>query len=328
MGDTLDRVTDSPDVTVVIPTRNRRAVLMKTLASALAQEDVGLEVVVVDDGSSDDTAASLGALDDPRVRLVRRESTPGVARARNAGIAAARGRWVAFLDDDDLWSPGKLREQLAAASVTGADFAYTAAVFVTPELEPIRVRAAPDPPDLLERFPYVNPIPAGGSTVIARTALLDRLEGFDERLAQLADWDLWWRLVEAGTAAACDEPLVAYVQHPGSMLLTDRRDVLRERDYLDAKHRVSEEARRHPDRIWFWRWAAEGAVRAGRRGKAANLFLRGALAHRSGLDVRLALSTIVRGTPQRSKDGREEDRGLERTPEWLGRYRPPAAIAR
>jgi glycosyltransferase involved in cell wall biosynthesis len=326
MADTLDRVRDTPEVTVVIPTRNRRPVLMRTLASALAQEEVDLEAVVVDDGSSDDTAAAVRGHDDPRVTLVRREPSSGVAATRNAGIAAAHGRWVAFLDDDDLWSPRKLRMQLEVAYAAKADFAYTAAVFVTPELDPIRVRSAPDPAKLLERLPYVNPVPAGGSTVIVRTELVRELEGFDERLSQLADWDLWWQLAEVGTAAACDEPLVAYVVHPGSMLSTDRRDVLRERDYLDSKHGVGEEARRHPDRIWFWRWAAEGAVRAGHRGKAASLFLRGALAHRSGLDVRLALGTLVRGSPE--KDGQQADRRLERTPAWLERYRSSAAVSR
>ena len=318
MRDTLDRVTDPPEVTVVIPTRNRRTVLMRTLASALAQEDVDVEVVVVDDGSSDGSDAAVRELEDPRVRVVRRDSATGVAAARNAGITAARGEWVAFLDDDDLWSPHKLRRQLDAAR--GADFAYTAAVFVTPGLAPIRVRSAPDPAELLERFPYTNPVAAGGSTVIARTELLRRLGGFDERLFQLCDWDLWWRLAEAGSGAACDEPLVAYVIHSGSMRLTDRRDVLRERDYLDEKHHVSERQRRHPDRIWFWRWAAEGAVRAGRRWKAAGLFMRGAIAHRSGQDVRLALGTLAHGDPDRGQG----DRGLERTPEWLGGHAPMA----
>jgi glycosyltransferase involved in cell wall biosynthesis len=311
---------------VVIPTRNRRTVLMRTLASALAQEEVEFETVVVDDGSSDVTAAAVRGLEDPRVSLVRHESATGVAAARNTGIAAARGDWVAFLDDDDLWSPRKLRSQLDVALPASADFAYAAAVFVTPELEPIRVWSAPAPPELLERFTYMNPVPAGGSNVIVRTELVRELGGFDERLFQLADWDLWWRLAEAGNAATCEEPLVAYVVHPGSMLLTDRRDVLRERDYLDSKHRVSQEVRRHPDRIWFWRWAAEGAVRAGRRWKAAGLYLRGALAHRSELDLRLAASTLVRGSPERSKQLAQADSRLE-SPDWLRQYRSPASVA-
>jgi glycosyltransferase involved in cell wall biosynthesis len=320
-------VRDEPDVTVVIPTRNRRRMLTRTLGSALAQEDVEFDVVVVDDGSTDDTGEALRGIADPRLSTVTRDAAHGVAAARNAGIAAARGEWVAFLDDDDLWSPHKLRAQLDAAVAKGADFVYTSAVFVTPELDPIRLRAAPEPAGLLERFPFVNPVPAGGSTVIARANLVREVNGFDEQLEQLADWDMWWRLAEAGTAAACDEPLVAYVLHPASMLLTDRRDVLRERDYLDTKHNVPESARRHPDRIWFWRWAAEGAVRAGRRGKAASLFMRGALAHRSTLDIRLALSTLVRGRPERSKDGQGAERGAS-VPEWLERYRSGTPVAR
>ncbi|MBV8991348.1 MAG: glycosyltransferase family 2 protein, partial [Solirubrobacterales bacterium] len=87
----------------MIPTRNRWPFLSHTLASALAQESVSLEVVVVDDGSDDQTPERLPAVGDPRVRVFRHERGLGVARARNKGIEEARGAWIAFLDDDDTW---------------------------------------------------------------------------------------------------------------------------------------------------------------------------------------------------------------------------------
>jgi glycosyltransferase involved in cell wall biosynthesis len=88
-------------VSVVIPTRDRWPLLADTLASALAQEGVGLEVVIVDDGSASTMPVGT-TFDDPRVRTVRNEVSLGVARARNRGIEAARGEWVALLDDDDV----------------------------------------------------------------------------------------------------------------------------------------------------------------------------------------------------------------------------------
>ena len=88
--------------------------------SALAQRDVDVEVVVVDDGSDEDGRRALEALTDSRVRVVRHATREGQSRARNTGIEAARGEWIAFLDDDDLWSPDKLREQLDAAAVADA----------------------------------------------------------------------------------------------------------------------------------------------------------------------------------------------------------------
>src|SRR5688572_3616095 len=105
-----------PDVSVVIPTRNRWELLSTgALPSALAQEGVEVEVHVIDEGSSDATSQELERLNEPRVHVIRHDRPHGVAQARNAGIAAARGQWVAFLDDDDIWAPQKLRRQIDTA---------------------------------------------------------------------------------------------------------------------------------------------------------------------------------------------------------------------
>jgi glycosyltransferase involved in cell wall biosynthesis len=103
------------DVTVVIPTRDRLASLLATLAGVWRQSDVQLEVVIVDDGSRPEVAAEYEGLCSDRVRVLRNAESRGPGAARNAGIAIARGQWVAFLDDDDLWAPSKLRRQLDAA---------------------------------------------------------------------------------------------------------------------------------------------------------------------------------------------------------------------
>lgn len=96
-----------PLVSVVIPTRNRLTLLAQTLHTVLAQQ-VELEVIVVDEGSSDLTPGWLASRGDPRVRTIRHDEPRGLPAARNAGAALARGRWVAFVDEDDLWLPDKL----------------------------------------------------------------------------------------------------------------------------------------------------------------------------------------------------------------------------
>src|SRR4051794_32636077 len=103
-------------VTVVIPTHDRAALVPRAVRSALAQRDVELEVIVVDDGSRDATREVLGALaaDGANVTVVRHDAPRGVATARNAGVERAAKPWVAFLDDDDVWAPTKLACQLAA----------------------------------------------------------------------------------------------------------------------------------------------------------------------------------------------------------------------
>ena len=117
-------------VSVVIPTRDRSHIVVDTVRLTLGQRHVELEVIVVDDGSRDATAEALEALGDPRVTVLRNASSRGVAGARNRGIERAAHPWIAFLDDDDRWSPDKLRVQLDRAQAEDADFVYTAGLAV------------------------------------------------------------------------------------------------------------------------------------------------------------------------------------------------------
>jgi glycosyltransferase involved in cell wall biosynthesis len=269
----------SVEATVVIPTKDRWPVLSTSaLPSALGQEAVELEVIVVDDGSTDATGRALEELREPRLRVIRHATPHGVARARNAGIAAARGEWVAFLDDDDIWSPEKLRRQIDAAEARQASFAYSAAAWLDEDRRFLSAFEPPDPDGLPARLLRWNELWAGCSNVIARTEVVRRLGAFDEQLFQLADWDLWIRLACNERASAVDDVLVGYVVHSESMLLTDRRDVFAEFHYLTTKHReLSARIGARPDPAKFWRWVAAGHLRAGRRKTAARTYAHGAL---------------------------------------------------
>ena len=101
-----------PMVTVVIPTYNRKSLVCEALDSVLSQTYTDFEVIIVDDGSTDNTACMLSEYDDPRLYLIRQENQ-GQGPARNAGILAAKGNYIAFLDSDDLWIPVKLKAQVA-----------------------------------------------------------------------------------------------------------------------------------------------------------------------------------------------------------------------
>jgi glycosyltransferase involved in cell wall biosynthesis len=272
-------VSDAPEVTVVVPTHSRWDLLSTAaLPSAFGQQGVEVEVVVVDDGSTDATAERLRTIADPRLRVVRHEHARGVAQARNAGISAARAPWVAFLDDDDLWSPTKLRQQLDAAATADAVFAYGGAAALTIERRWV-YSLAPAAPDtlasvLLER----NVLWGGCSNVLARADVLRDLGGFDEELYQLTDWDLWIRLARTGPAAACPDVLVACIEHSGSMLLTSKDDVFHEFDLIERKHRPARlSAAVEIDRRLFTRWVALGHRRAGRRFRAARIYAAAAL---------------------------------------------------
>ncbi|APG94972.1 glycosyltransferase family 2 protein [Sinorhizobium americanum] len=109
-----------PDVTFVVAAYNSADTITRSIASALAQDGITVEVIVVDDCSSDDTVALVTAIDDPRVRLIALEHNRGPGGARNAGLAAARGRWIAVLDSDDTVRPARLARMVTRAEAAGA----------------------------------------------------------------------------------------------------------------------------------------------------------------------------------------------------------------
>src|SRR5678816_1662061 len=110
------------NVSVVIPTRNRSALLAMTLRSVLHQKSVDLEVIVVDEASTDETATMLAAVTDTRLRVIRHDTPQWLAAARNHGAIEANGQWLAFIDDDDLWAPDKLVRQVEAAEQADRDW--------------------------------------------------------------------------------------------------------------------------------------------------------------------------------------------------------------
>jgi hypothetical protein len=298
------------------------------LPAALGQEDVDVEVVVVDDGSSDETPERLAEMTGPRLRSVRHAESRGVARARNAGIATARGRWLAFLDDDDVWAPRKLRLQLDAAEAAGASFVYGGATAVAEDRSWLYSLAPTDPAVLASTLLSRNVLWGGCSNVMARTQLVRVAGGFDEKLFQLADWDLWIRLTQAAPVAACPDVVVGCIVHPGSMLLTSQEDVFDELRYLEEKHRRTSEASGvQVDRALFRRWVASGHLRAGRRTRAARIFLAGVVRDRDPAAIPRAATALL---GERANDSirkalrRPEQGARDSEPSWLALYRDTA----
>jgi glycosyltransferase involved in cell wall biosynthesis len=235
----------SPLVSVVVPTRNRAELLARAVASVRAQTMQDLELIIVDDGSTDDTSAYLARLtmSDARVRVQRNAVGGGGSAARNAGIALASGRWVAFLDDDDEWLPAKLERQLAMlaanpdAVACSCDFEQH---FPSGRMREFRVRREPT----LQEVLYDNVLGGASVCVAARDVLLG-FGGFDTRLRSAQDYDLWVQLRHVGRIVVCPECLVKYSEHDGvritnqlsSQYLGTRRLHLKYRRHMDAPTR-------------------------------------------------------------------------------------------
>jgi glycosyltransferase involved in cell wall biosynthesis len=253
-----------PLVSVVIPTRDRLTLLAQTLYTVLAQQ-VELEVIVVDEGSSDATPGWLASHDDPRVHSIRHDQPHGLPAARNAGAALARGRWVAFVDDDDLWLPDKLEAQLAAAEAGGRVWVYGGALDVTSE--PCLLRVA-DPGDA-DDLPWRNVVPGGGSNVAVQRQALESAGTFDDSLPIVADWDLWIRLGELSPPAVVPDPVVAYRIHTGNMS-RNVDEMVASIAVLDRRYR---HLRQGAGLDWddVYRWIGAAALRAGDRRAARRL---------------------------------------------------------
>lgn len=284
-----------PEVSVIIPTRDRVQQVRRALASARAQRDVAIEVVIVDDGSRNAIASELAALAAEDVRVIRNPRSRAPAGARNVGIDAAAAPWVAFLDDDDYWAPDKLRCQLDALARAGASWAWSGAAYVTEDGEMLWAERAPTPEDARRQIPSGTVIPAGASNVIARRRLLLDLGGFDERIFHLPDWDMWLRLMLADAGAAHPAPHVAYVQHPG-MLSHRRSDVLRrDVELIEAKVRRHGLRRDHAvtDQAML-EWYAETHMASGDWTGAARAYLTRGLRHRTPGDLVVAAGALGR----------------------------------
>jgi Glycosyl transferase family 2 len=315
---------DPPAVTVVIPTHNRKRLLELTLGSALRQRDVALEVVVVDDGSSDGTAPIVEGFGDVRVRLVRHETARGVSAARNRGIAEARGEWISFLDDDDLWAPDKVALQLDAVQQTGQLWAYTGHVNITSDHRVVGGAPPCAPEKVQDSLRRTNLIPGGGSNVLAQTDLVRSLGGFDEMLGILEDWDMWIRLAREGRPAWVRKPLVAYRIHGANSSRNIDR-MLMEVAIIDRRHRGP------VDKVRFYRHLARVSMRGGRRRQALAFSLRAAvrggpqdLARNFVPDVWEIANSFVPdhvhrwvGRIRRHHAGREQDEWATQAAMWL-----------
>jgi glycosyltransferase involved in cell wall biosynthesis len=233
-----------PDVSVIIPAYNSGGLVRASIDSALNQRGVTLEVIVVDDGSTDDTVRIVESYGDA-VRCIRQRNQ-GAYVARNNAAATARGEWLAFLDADDLWVADKLLKQLQLADpeigLIYCDYTHLNSS------NRVRGRAS-DAAELVQgtifdRLLVDNFI--GTSTVLMRTRVFNELGGFATDITGCADWDMWLRYaVSDREVRVHPEPLAAYRWHAGQM---SKSFAARQRNRLEVIQRAVNRARQagHP----------------------------------------------------------------------------------
>lgn len=222
-----------PAVSIIIPTLDRLDLLRRAIDSALVQTYADLECVVVVDGPFAEVTAFAGAHPDPRVRVLQRETNGGAGAARNSGIAAATGRYIGFLDDDDLWLPTKLERQVPLLDA-GASVVHSL-VYVADSNGDIYERASERGFALFraaaaEDFPYLRLLRQSSfqiSSFLVRRTCIDEIDGFDPDLATVEDLDFVHRLWRRYPLTFVDEPLTKYCIYDRDRSLPRDPDVWR-----------------------------------------------------------------------------------------------------
>lgn len=269
-----------PNLSVIIPAYNAEPFIADTIQSVLDQTYRDVEVIVVDDGSTDRTLEQLRQFGS-QLR-VHQQPNGGVAQARNTGVGLARGSWIAFLDADDRWLPHKLARQLAAGP---APMSYTDRynVGVLGDLPEVQSECTP-----MRGGDLFVPLLRNGnfitsSSVMIRRQLFEQLGGFCTLLNGTEDWDLWLRIAERHSIDFVGEPLVRYRLHAGGIsrnfarMSRERTAVVGRALALERGRALSWPLRRQ---IWAETWRTNGwdAGRAGARGAALADYLRAAMA--------------------------------------------------
>lgn len=202
-------------VSVIIPTWNRGEMLVMAVKSALQQSVNNIDVLVCDDGSTDNSRDLVAALNDSRVRWLEGDHVGYPSIPRNRGIRESRGEWIAFLDSDDVWVETKLEKQLTYAAKLEVDFISSNAI----RIDPFKGASGCLLSEIREKLSFKDLIIENKvitSSVIVRRNIIDRVGGFPENhdLRVGEDYALWLRIAYIAPLAVIDEPLVKYNDDP------------------------------------------------------------------------------------------------------------------
>ncbi|GFO66732.1 glycosyl transferase [Geomonas limicola] len=269
----------APAVSVIVPCYNTAQFLGDAIASALGQTCEDLEVLVIDDGSTDSTPeVTASFLKDPRVRYVRQDNQ-GLSAARNKGIELSRGEFVALLDADDIWEPEKLERQLTVfgnlpeCGLVFSDFATfdDRGTIAAQKNQAILERLSlPEFSQLFSRNNFMYP-----STVIVRRTVLEQVGGFDTSLKSAEDYDMWLRVARVSQVAGVTAHLVWIRQHGSNMSLNIPR-MLNNEIAAVQKNAAGVSAwalRKRLAKIYCLN--ADRSVHAGKSGQALKLLVQG-----------------------------------------------------
>lgn len=233
----MPELPNQPTISVVIPTRNRSSRLVRAINDVHQQSLQALDIIVIDDASTDDTAAVLADLTSPSLQVIRNGQRLGAAQSRNLGIAAARGEFLAFLDDDDRWHPDKLAVQAFALSQAAPSVALVCCAYdIVSDITGRLVRTWQPPTRPIDLAYFLRTTGFMTTVPLMRRSCIQAVGGFDPDLTGGQDLDLWIRL--AGHYSMISVPQVLAEHHiHGNQITTDLHAKARASALIIRKHR-------------------------------------------------------------------------------------------
>ncbi len=266
-----------PNVSIIIPVYNDEKRVAEAIESALAQTLKDVEVIVVDDGSTDGTREVIRRYEEQIVHIRQKNSGPAVAR--NAGIRAAKGKYVCFLDSDDLVTPGKCAVQVDFLDRHGE---YGLCAGSWREVFEHSGKSVVRSPRLPKEWPdgLVFHLPWAANAALVRREWLDLVEGHDERLRSMEDMNLWWRLARAGCRFGFVNDVVAIVHKRRGSITSDPKKGLEstltilESYFCDGRNEKLCGLTRPERYAHAWAVAGAGFFRVGNRSEAVEAWVK------------------------------------------------------
>jgi glycosyltransferase involved in cell wall biosynthesis len=247
-------------LSVIIPAYNRASVLGPAIRSVFDQGIEDLEVIVVDDASRDTTETVISRMKDPRIVYVRHPQNKGGAAARNTGIERARGEYIAFLDSDDQWLPGKLRKQMDLFGKLDDSYGvvYTGLKVIFEETGDTELVPATHRGSFLNEVLISNCIRTL-SSVVVKSQCLRAVGGLDDRLRSCQDWDLYIRLMKQCKFDCVEEPLVIYTVNKAdpSRISNRGKAIVQGHAMIAGKYREDYKRLSRADRVRYFESVAE-----------------------------------------------------------------------
>lgn len=228
----------NPKISVIIPTYNRAHLISRAIQSVLDQTYRDLEIIVVDDGSADNTEEVIKSFKNEKIRYLQHNKNKGASAARNTGIRASRGEYIAFQDSDDEWFPDKLEKQIKAFNNSSPEVGVVYSGFYRVEGDK-KIYVPND-----DRFTYkegnihgelLKGNFVGTPAVLIKKECFERVKYFDEYIPALEDWELWIEISKHYHFKYIDEPLLNSYSTPNSVNL-NQKNLLKAREIILKNH--------------------------------------------------------------------------------------------